>query len=86
MIAFRRLRSQDGTALTDAGPACANCRFFRNDPRSIEAAVPGLWTMSSGYAAVRADDGLCERHARYLAAASCCGEYQPQTLMRIEAF
>ena len=75
MIACERLRPRDGVASPDAGRACANCRFFRNDPRSIEAAVPGLWTMSSGYAAVRDRDGLCARHERYLAANSTCAQW-----------
>ena len=35
--------------------------------------------MGSGYAAVRANDGLCDRHSRYLAANSICNQYELRT-------
>lgn len=87
MSAWSGQRAPAGSSMPSAG-ACASCRFFRSDPRLIEAAIPGLTTMSSGYAAVRADDGFCDRHDRYLRASSSCGAYEPlaQTLMQIEAF
>ena len=56
---------------------CASCRFFRAEPRAIEAAVPGLTTMGSGYASVRASDGLCDCHGRYVSATSHCGHHDP---------
>jgi hypothetical protein len=51
---------------------CRGCAHFRNDPAYLEAAFPGLASMSSAYAAVRSDDGLCLRHDRYLSASSSC--------------
>ena len=58
-----------------AAPACRRCRFFRNDPAFLEAAIPGLTSFSSGHAAVRADDGLCLRHDRYLSAHASCADF-----------
>lgn len=54
---------------------CRTCRHFRNDAAFLEAAFPGLTSMSSGYGSVRADDGLCLRHDRYLGASSSCADY-----------
>ncbi|HLZ96957.1 MAG TPA: hypothetical protein VKP66_03370 [Steroidobacteraceae bacterium] len=60
--------------MTDA-PACGNCRHFFNTSPAIESALPGLAALSSGYASVRADDGVCCLHDRYLAADSVCGRH-----------
>ena len=46
--------------------ACAACRHFRDDPADIEAALPGLSVLSSGYASVRGQDGLCLKHDRFV--------------------
>jgi hypothetical protein len=54
---------------------CRTCRYFLSVPIAIEAAVPGLASLSSGYASVRADDGLCALHDRYVAARSVCDRY-----------
>jgi fructose-bisphosphate aldolase class 1 len=54
---------------------CRTCRHFLSVPMTIEAAVPGLASLSSGYASVRADDGLCALHDRYVAARSVCDSY-----------
>lgn len=64
-------------------PSCGACRFFRNDPAFIEAEIPGLATFSSGYASVRADDGLCLRHDRYLGASFSCGDFVPSDAGRL---
>jgi hypothetical protein len=37
--------------------------------------MPGLASLSSAYAAVRADDGLCAIHERYIAAARVCDRH-----------
>lgn len=58
-----------------ASQHCSSCRFFNNAPRSLEAAFPGLSSLSSGYAAVRLNDGLCTQHDRYVSAASACTRY-----------
>jgi hypothetical protein len=57
------------------GAACANCRHFFNASPAIESALPGLSSLSSGYASVRADDGVCSVHDRYVAAESVCGRH-----------
>ncbi len=54
---------------------CASCRHFSNQPGEVEAAFPGLTTLSSAYAAVRASDGLCALHERYLAASARCEDW-----------
>jgi hypothetical protein len=55
---------------------CRDCRHFRNDPGYLEGAFPGLASLSSGYASVRANDGICLRHDRYLAASSSCRDFE----------
>jgi hypothetical protein len=44
-------------------------------PAALEAALPGLSSLSSAYGAVRADDGLCRVHDRYLAASYRCDRF-----------
>jgi hypothetical protein len=53
-------------------PSCVKCKHFNHAPDQIEAALPGLASLSSAYAAVRADDGICAVHDRYVAASSIC--------------
>jgi hypothetical protein len=55
--------------------SCANCRHFNGHPLDIEAALPGLSSLSSAYAAVRSNDGICVLHDRYVAASSLCAGY-----------
>jgi hypothetical protein len=54
---------------------CVACSHFRNDPVYLETVFKGLISFSSAYASVRADDGLCTRHDRYLSAQSFCGDF-----------
>jgi hypothetical protein len=54
---------------------CANCVHFQNDPAALEKAWPGLTSMSSGFASVRAQDGLCNRHDLYLSDFDGCGDF-----------
>jgi hypothetical protein len=63
-------------ALEAPRPArCETCKHFRNDPAYIEQTFKGLTSFSSGYASVRADDGLCTFHDMYLAADCFCPHY-----------
>ncbi|MGD0185834.1 MAG: hypothetical protein ABSC25_11370 [Roseiarcus sp.] len=64
----------------DGGATCFGCRHFDNDPAAMEAAFPGLTTFSSGHASVRADDGLCAKHATYLNGRRACAEREPATV------
>jgi hypothetical protein len=57
-------------------PSCLDCSEFNAAPLDIEAALPGLASLSSGYAAVRSNDGLCNLHQRYVAASSVCAQYR----------
>jgi hypothetical protein len=66
--------------------ACAACRHFNGQPLDIEAALPGLSSLSSAYAAVRSDDGLCALHDRYVGASSLCAGYAPGAVRQSQAF
>jgi hypothetical protein len=63
------------TATATCERKCRFCRHFRNDSAFLEASFPGLTSMSSGYGSVRADDGICLRHDRYLSAESSCADF-----------
>jgi hypothetical protein len=54
---------------------CGACGHFRNDPAFLEAMIPGLASLSSADASVRADDGLCRLHDRYLSADAACAGF-----------
>ena len=58
--------------------SCASCRHFSGAPRQVEAHLPGMRTLGSAFGAVRASDGLCRLHDRYLNPASSCQQYQPR--------
>ncbi len=40
---------------------CQHCTHFTNEAGAVERALPGLSSLSSAYAAVRGDDGICDR-------------------------
>lgn len=54
---------------------CQNCAHFQNKPELIEEAFKGLTSMSSGFASVRAGDGLCNLHEIYLSEYEGCKEF-----------
>jgi len=60
-------------------PACGRCVHFRNDPAFLEEAIAGLASLGSAYASVRAEDGLCLRHERYLPTHGCCADFSPRS-------
>ncbi len=66
----------------DVAPTCRVCRHFDDSPAALEAALPGLASLSSAYAAVRAGDGLCTLHDRYLAGRSVCDSFAGSTSTR----
>ena len=55
--------------------SCLTCANFRNDPAALEAAMPGLTSLSSANNAARADDGLCLKHDRYVSAGASCVDF-----------
>jgi hypothetical protein len=66
------------SAASNAGaavPACGRCRHFAGAPADLEHAFPGLVSFGSGYSSVRADDGLCRVHDRYVTASHHCGKF-----------
>jgi hypothetical protein len=75
------MTESSSSSLTDDGSmaahaaACGNCRHFFNASPAIESALPGLSSLSSAYASVRADDGVCSLHDRYIAAESLCASH-----------
>jgi len=51
---------------------CGVCRHFRGGPQEIERLCPGLMAMGSGYASVRAQDGICSHHDVYVLGNDSC--------------
>ena len=74
-MGIRSLLGQLGTVGAGSGPRCADCRHFRNDRESVEQAFPGLSSMGSYGADVRAADGLCSLHGTYLAHTDRCAQF-----------
>jgi len=64
---------------------CGHCAYFRNDPATLEAAFPGLTSLSSAYGSARGDDGLCLRHDRYLGSRASCADFAPRAADRARA-
>jgi hypothetical protein len=58
---------------------CGACVHFRNEPEYLEAAFAGLASLSSAYGSVRAEDGLCLLHDRYLGAHCWCADFSART-------
>ena len=54
---------------------CFGCVHFHNSPEYLEKVYPGIKTMSSGYASVRKDDGICTLHGLYLSASAHCEQF-----------
>ncbi|HZL60586.1 MAG TPA: hypothetical protein VFC38_12910 [Stellaceae bacterium] len=67
-------------AARGAGAArlCRSCTHFRNDPAYLERALPGLNVLSSGYASVRGEDGLCLKHDRFTGPRDGCADFTPR--------
>jgi hypothetical protein len=62
---------------------CGRCVHFRNDRAYLEHVMPGLASMGSGDSSVRADDGICERHDRYLSARASCADFRSADRVKI---
>lgn len=65
----------DGAAGAPApAPAstCGACRHFEARAEVLERLLPGTAVFSSGYGAVRADDGICAPRQRHLTATHHC--------------
>jgi hypothetical protein len=55
---------------------CGNCRHFCAAALRLEQQLPGLRTLGSAFGSVRAGDGLCGLHERYLSPSACCRRHQ----------
>jgi len=55
---------------------CAECRFFCNDPAWLEKNFPGLNVLSSAYASVRADAGVCRLRGLFLPPWKTCPDFE----------
>jgi hypothetical protein len=55
---------------------CRACTHFRNDPATIASEIQGLASFGSAHASVRGDDGLCQRHDKYLGPGWVCADFQ----------
>jgi hypothetical protein len=60
--------------------SCRACVHFRNDPAYLESVFQGLNVMSSAWASVIAEDGICLRHDRFLSADAGCGDFESAAL------
>lgn len=58
-----------------SGPGCVSCTHFHDDPAQVERALPGLVALSSAYASVRAQDGLCVEHGRIVNGRRRCDSF-----------
>jgi hypothetical protein len=61
---------------------CLFCAHFQNRPAELESAMAGLVSLSSAYGSTRADDGLCQRHDRYVTANARCHDFKPARARR----
>ena len=55
---------------------CGTCQHFCQAGAELEASLPGLRSLGSAYSSVRAADGLCTLHARYLTPTSSCAMHE----------
>ena len=68
-------RTAPSGAAAGASDSCRSCRHFDNAPASLEQAFGNLAAMSSGYASVRAEDGVCRLRGIYLSAGASCSAF-----------
>ncbi|SEA02373.1 hypothetical protein SAMN05192529_10694 [Arachidicoccus rhizosphaerae] len=54
---------------------CRTCKYFNNHPHLVESQFNGITTLSSGYASVRHQDGICSKINRYLSIYDSCIHY-----------
>ena len=59
----------------DGKPQCFQCNHFRNSPEYLESACKGLKVLSSAYASVRSEDGICVLNDRYMSARQSCDRF-----------
>jgi len=55
---------------------CSNCASFSADAHLLESALPGLNSLGSAWAAVRAGDGLCADRGRFVSRNDSCAAHR----------
>lgn len=63
---------------------CQHCVHFENNPALIEEIFKGLNILSSGYASVRDQDGICNLYQRYLSALDSCSAFERKGVDHIQ--
>jgi hypothetical protein len=58
---------------------CLACGFFQNNPVVLETVFPGLNSLSSAYASVRAESGICNRLDLFVSSRYGCAYFEPNT-------
>lgn len=61
---------------------CRDCRFFEAGAAELEIALAGFASLGSAFGSVRAADGLCRLHDRYLDGTSRCERHSPLAAQR----
>jgi len=64
------------TATITTQARCAACVHFRDDAAFLEQSFRGLNALSSVHGSTRGDDGVCQRHDRYVSARGGCRDFQ----------
>jgi len=68
------------------GDCCRTCIHFDNEPAQLELRIAGIQILGSAYSAVRASDGLCSLHDRYLSETSTCEQHKKRESVTMELF
>ncbi len=55
---------------------CKECKFFDNDPESLELTFPGFKILGSAYSSARGDAGICNFHNLFLLPGKACPEFE----------
>lgn len=67
-------------AATRAVPGrCGACHHFDNEGATLEASFAAMVTMGSGFASVRAGDGICALRGVYLSDRAGCGSFNQRS-------
>ncbi len=54
---------------------CKDCLYFKDDPKAIEVAFPGLTILGSAYSSSRGAAGICERRDLFLEPVAECEDF-----------
>ncbi len=54
-----------------------DCRYFNNNPASLEREFVGLNALSSAYGCTRGENGICSKRDIYLSPVTRCKDFEP---------